>query len=90
MVSELNGLRMAGLLEAVTRGWDTKTVPYSLESYYIRLCDPFEVLQAKVTCFLRRARVPSSAHLKQTILLAHRSDKGKLHVFYLGLVGEYL
>ena len=48
MVSELNGLHMVCLLKGVTPGCVTKTVAYSLENDYLRFCDLFAILLAKV------------------------------------------
>ena len=48
MVTELRFLRKVYLRKAVTPGWDTATVHFTLKIDYNFYCDSFEMLQVKV------------------------------------------
>ena len=52
MVPELHAMRMICLLRAATPAWVMSTVPFSLKIDYIHRSGLFDILQAKVKCFL--------------------------------------
>ena len=51
-VPEVHDVRIVCLLKAVTPEWVTNTVSFTLKICYIHHSGSFEVLQAKVKCFL--------------------------------------